>query len=1086
MSRNRLEPPSVNQIRSDTHSSNQNYFFNPDIPVQKRSTSEANLATPTLPGLHQPRAKSPSLIRLHVKLGPNNTKEVKCSLDDDPEVLAENFCAENGLRPDLVPVVTRMLQDQFTQISQRRSPGVSPGRTQEERSRKSRNSPKDDTYESSRGRRSGEKQKNSERGNGSGGKSESEIIRIIDKPKLILKLNVNVGNNQSKQLLLFEDQDPAEVAYWFCNENNLSLSLVEVLAKQMFQAKEQYQRKKEVSASNRKNSLPRQYFQKKRNPLDQSDINSDVATHGTRNRGRDPTPVGTQRSQVATGQNELRSYEDFSVYSDKANPGSCAKNIEPTPPASLTSLQPQGGGQNEYNNNHPRFSPIGTRKPTPPASLNSIKQQKSQPEKSEHSDNNSIGSKQRGRLHIFDDQRDYYKNQNEKVQNVRFQEPTPGGSMNSTQQFLQPHPSPYEKYEQSDKYSQQSSKKVIRDPTPADSVNFLQPFPSQPEHIDKMSVHSSSRSKDKSPSRTNIEKGGVPSRTEFDATRGGNSKVPSKNNLRDEEIYDDKRSRSSHREVSPERVLDNMIPSKYILKNQDDHRATTARYSPENHQEERGRRDSNKVEAYEKWAQVISEKRKVQQKKPGASLSPVRSTKYYNNEPVRARSKSPIKIYNSAETNMAFVKSLRSDDKLPKEPIYSEIRPSRERLESFERKKMKAAESAHLVNRLHGDAKTKSAFYQELDSFSRGTRPLADSSTFNLRTSVSKSPKEIFKQQFVEGYVPGPRKRKEIERYEQYVKENFTFKPTISETSRILAEKRDRSYSPSPIHDKLHAEAVINRSNRNLLTKIGFEENHPFQPNVGVQRKKSPSPQNTYNGLSVETDFLERMTQREKTKLKKLKDELREKKEKETHTPRDPVTGQKLFKPLINKNKYYQMLRDQDAERKRKQKEERSKVFNSEVLKDADKALQGSKTLRRIFDMLDDDNDGFISEKHIQLSELDAKTLEALINIFDIIEEKKLKLNFLNFCRLVESQLTVEEKEMLELDVARDEAETARKNLEKSFRKDEISYLSKYGIKSLNQTKTPSPERRVVTAPDYEKVTSSNLTRHYQKLINKR
>jgi len=835
---------------------------------------------------------------------------------------------------------------------------------------------------------------------------------------------------------------------------------------------------------------------------------SDVATQGgSRARGRDPTPVGSKNAIVNqrsanTLPGEIRSYEDFSVYSDKANPGSRIKNIDPTPPASLTYLQPQGIQGNQYNNEY-NSRTDRQRESTPPASLNHLQPKKdtfefvdyppsnpntnkvlrdptppasrnflqpyptNQAERSEYSDNNSMSSRPRGRVKIFDD-----NNQNPS----RMREPTPGGSFSTTQHFAQPQSAPFE---DSAKASQQSSKKVIKDFTPLDSVNFLHPFVAQPReksehHSDRYSQHSS---RGLTPDQNRrMSPNGPASRNEFEA-----GKVPSKNNLRDDDMYDQRsRSRSSHREVSPDRTLDNMIPSKYIMKESND---DYVRFSTKgNENDDEGARNSAKVEAYEKWTNLINEKRKVQQKKPGASFSPVRNTRY-NNQPTRARSKSPVKIYNSAETNMAFVKSLR-DDKIPKQPIYEEIRPSRDQLESLERKKMKAAEASQLTNRLHADAKIKRAVQQELDSFSRGTRPITDSSTtFNYRTSVSKSPKEIFKQQFVEGYVPGPRKRKEIERYEQYVKQNFTFKPTISPNSRILAERRDRSFSP--IHDKLHAEAVINKSNRNLLTQIGFEENHPFKPTIGVYKSTS---NNNGGGLSVETDFLDRMTQREKTKLKKLKEDLREKKEKESHTPRDPVTGQKLFQPLIKKNKYYQMLREQDEERKRKQKEqkERSKVFNSEVLKDADKGLQGNKTLRRIFDKLDDDKDGFISEKHIQLSELDAKTLEALINIFDIIEERKLKLNYFNFVRLIQNELTAEEKDILELnddDGGQSLAESRVKDMEKNFRKDEISYLSKYGIKSSRTNKTPSPDRRIMTASDQEKVTSNNLTKHYQKLI---
>lgn len=53
---------------------------------------------------------------------------------------------------------------------------------------------------------------------------------------------------------------------------------------------------------------------------------------------------------------------------------------------------------------------------------------------------------------------------------------------------------------------------------------------------------------------------------------------------------------------------------------------------------------------------------------------------------------------------------------------------------------------------------------------------------------------------------------------------------------------------------------------------------------------------------------------------------------------------------------------------------------------------------KQMFDLLDSDNDGFISSKHIKLSVLDIEILEALTPVLAEMQKNNVRLNFKDFC----------------------------------------------------------------------------------------
>ena len=191
-------------------------------------------------GSNSKKNTSTSVI-VHIKLGENLTKEIKCDLDDDILVLAQDFCKENNLAAQAVPIIINMIKQQFSVILQRmRENGKSNDEHNSFEGNKSLKSPHFKETEKSFPQPNGhitERETESEKTDNS-----------FQRSKLVGKLDVAISPSETKELKLYEEEDPVDVAYKFCKGNNLPLSIVEVLAEKLEKLRKSYVQKKNKQA----------------------------------------------------------------------------------------------------------------------------------------------------------------------------------------------------------------------------------------------------------------------------------------------------------------------------------------------------------------------------------------------------------------------------------------------------------------------------------------------------------------------------------------------------------------------------------------------------------------------------------------------------------------------------------------------------------------------------------------------------------------------------------------------------------------------------------------------------------------------
>ena len=953
---NQIATPQIHQFRSETphFQTKQDYYSG---PFSQRAISDRDYETPYL-ARGRPKPKNPSLIILHIKLDPKNQKDIKCSLDDDPEILAEEFCEEHRLPRSLVPVVTRMIQEQFTLAASGKSNKGSVMKTSQSNSLVS--APfNEEKAENSRMKGSVERSKFSERDN-FGSRDTSGIVgdrngqkKKQKKPKLITKLNVNIGNGQTRDLLLYEGEDPAMVAVRFQEENGLPEALIGVLVKQLIKSKELYNQRKEGVSEE-----------------------ESVLTKGNNVR---ENPKQTQMK-------EYKDYyrEEGSQYSNKVN------NRE-------NQRENQRENSRGRNQEQPEFSHPNL---TNSRLFNNLVEKR-------NSDENKNAPRKNSDYRSFPDEDRRVSRDEERIEHLPLRINT-GANLKPLQVDL-------------------SAFRI---------ENEYESIPQEEQRIQKKEAKQIRPNK-------------------------GYQNYPEEDKV-------------EYREQRQNRI--DLIPPKINKTHQD---------SPDG-SEERNADGYNPANSYEKWQQLITEKRKIQQ------------VETENNQPTRGRSPTPGR--NNQVYNMALQSLSPKNRKSTKSDTEKSVEKSPNRLD-----RSKADE---VVNRLYSNVKKERHTQNEWEySPARSSSPMKKKNprvTLNYRPKQGqklKKPHNLWAEEFIEGYEPSPRRAMEIMKYEQENKERFTFTPYISEYSRYLADKRNRSLSP--IHFKLHAEAEKHKHNRNLLEQIGIEEKCSFQPNVHKYTSQSEA---------MEKGFLDRLAEREEAK-KKRDDEQKEKKEKEERSvPRDSVTGQTLYKPLINRDKYYLLAQKRDHRRikdaledkkhtqviKKKRPEENSFQKTKQVVYEKnpqeeksllkislekykmEKQRENSGPLWNVFRKLDGDHDGYISDRHIELSELDPTTLEALIGILEIIEQRELNVDFKGFKKLVEDELGAEEIEIINAHNSDDKYRSEHQN-------NMAPRMSRDEERSERASERSIPEEFVVRkTQEPEKVTIGNLSKHYSKILGKK
>ena len=136
------------------------------------------------------------------------------------------------------------------------------------------------------------------------------------------------------------------------------------------------------------------------------------------------------------------------------------------------------------------------------------------------------------------------------------------------------------------------------------------------------------------------------------------------------------------------------------------------------------------------------------------------------------------------------------------------------------------------------------------------------------------------------------------------------------------------------------------------------------------------------------------------------------------NTMKDSKTGQELFKPKINRGPlnpnhrnltyYNEDLDYKNRENKKKEEElanKKKEELRKKYMEKMNKIIMEAKKLKYIelFNNLDSDNDGYISNKKIKLSFLDNKKLVALTPIFKELQYDGVKMDLNIFCQKVDN-----------------------------------------------------------------------------------
>lgn len=236
-----------------------------------------------------------------------------------------------------------------------------------------------------------------------------------------------------------------------------------------------------------------------------------------------------------------------------------------------------------------------------------------------------------------------------------------------------------------------------------------------------------------------------------------------------------------------------------------------------------------------------------------------------------------------------------------------------------------------------------------------------------------------------------------------------TFIPSIKETG---AKTRTKS-----IHDELFAQA-FKRKEKQMENEENSFKQYSFRPEIHVIKNEAESHE----------DFIERLVHSKEI----IEGELQamRKQQELTH---DVSTGQRLFQPQTYKPQerhsdlpvwdYLYSLKEVKQKNIADQEAQTQSFWDATAA--ATKASEKSqkifeefrrKQYKKLFDVLDSDNDGLISEHLVNIDQLDSKNLSILTPLFKKLEESKESMDFKEFVVVLEEickNLGVEEKSHL-------------------------------------------------------------------------
>ena len=220
---------------------------------------------------------------------------------------------------------------------------------------------------------------------------------------------------------------------------------------------------------------------------------------------------------------------------------------------------------------------------------------------------------------------------------------------------------------------------------------------------------------------------------------------------------------------------------------------------------------------------------------------------------------------------------------------------------------------------------------------------------------------------------------------------------TDSSRSKSKKKCKKKTIKNKPIHEVLYKEVALKNDKKKKLEKEYMNKICPFKPNIADSVK-------IINREENKEEFIKRLLS-----SKKLNEQiivsLKKKQEKEDCSKSTIKSRSSVkLKTKNEKKDHLESFYDQ------KLIEGKLKVQNEELLNNLEKKKQwlesSMKTVLRvkiekykeIFDLLDGDNDGYISSKKIKLSDIPLKILETLTPFLNELQSKNIAMNFKEFC----------------------------------------------------------------------------------------
>ena len=241
------------------------------------------------------------------------------------------------------------------------------------------------------------------------------------------------------------------------------------------------------------------------------------------------------------------------------------------------------------------------------------------------------------------------------------------------------------------------------------------------------------------------------------------------------------------------------------------------------------------------------------------------------------------------------------------------------------------------------------------------------------------------------------------------------FSRNNSEKTSFIFHNKIKKIELNPeknLYDYLYLESKIIKDKKDKKLDENMKKNYPFKPTISKKNNELIKNKN-----ETKEDFINRMAMNKNQyeEIQSLIDKKNNKNNNKNHS-------QKLFQPLITRGPKNPIQRqfsvNEKGDYEKKLNKENNELFNNEIsntmtkknlyLKNSMEIILKKKTeiLKQIFNLLDSDNDGFISSEKIKLSNLNQQTLVLLTPLLEELQSNKDNMTFKEFYEKAEPLLS--------------------------------------------------------------------------------